>query len=686
MTNHRAPLTRSLRAALALVMLVTVGTVGATALAAPASAADLSQFNPGLIITDAEFTRSGSMSAAGIQAFLDARAPGCRPGNDGTPCLKSARFDTWTRPADDRCRGTYTGNANESAATVLAKVAAACGINPQVLLVMLQKEQGLVTASGASLTPSRYQKAMGFGCPDTAPCDARYYGFYNQVFQAAWQLNNYALNPTRYAHRAGMTNNVRFHPNAACGSSPVFIANQATASLYNYTPYQPNAAALAAGYGTGDSCSSYGNRNFWNYYTDWFGRPDGRDPIGTVDAVTADNAGVTVTGWTLDPDTRSSTEAHVYVDGVGVAVLADRSRPDVDAAYGRGDKHGFRVTVPAAPGPRSVCTFGISSGPGNNTLLDCRTVVVPDAAPIGTVSSVTAGPDSLTVNGWTIDPDTSAPTQAHIYVDGVGYAVRADRPVSGLNAIYGLGDNHGFTHTVKVAPGTRNVCTFGINTAAAANTLLDCRNVVVGASRAPLGSFDGVSVSGSEVKLWGWTLDPDTPDRTEAHIYIDGVGVSQWADEARPDVAAAYGGPAQRGFSHTRTLGPGRHEACVYAIDTAGGPNTMLGCKTFTVANRAPMGVIDILDVANGQVSVSGWTWDPDTANPNEVHIYIDGIGVSLYADKQRPDVAAAYGTGPKRGYTHSRAIAPGQHSICVYSIDTAGGANTLVECRSFVS
>ncbi len=53
--------------------------------------------------------------------------------------------------------------------------------------------------------------------------------------------------------------------------SNVNIVNLATAALYDYTPYQPNAAALAAGYGTGDSCSSYGNRNFYLYFNDWFG-------------------------------------------------------------------------------------------------------------------------------------------------------------------------------------------------------------------------------------------------------------------------------------------------------------------------------------------------------------------------------------------------------------------------------
>jgi hypothetical protein len=30
-------------------------------------------------------------------------------------------------------------------------------------------------------------------------------------------------------------------------------------------------AAINAGYGSGDGCSAYGNRNFWLYYTDWFG-------------------------------------------------------------------------------------------------------------------------------------------------------------------------------------------------------------------------------------------------------------------------------------------------------------------------------------------------------------------------------------------------------------------------------
>ena len=51
----------------------------------------------------------------------------------------------------------------------------------------------------------------------------------------------------------------------------MYIRNQATAALYIYTPYRPNQGALNNLYGTGDSCSSYGNRNFWRMFTDWFG-------------------------------------------------------------------------------------------------------------------------------------------------------------------------------------------------------------------------------------------------------------------------------------------------------------------------------------------------------------------------------------------------------------------------------
>lgn len=251
-------------------LVVTLAAVGLTA--PVANAADLTRFDPGNIVSDAVMYDGNDLSAAAAQSVLDTRGSRCVASSAGVPCLKDFRMATTNKAADDRCSG-YTGRASESAAEIITNVARACGISSRSLIVMLQKEQGLVTASGASLTSRRYEIAMGFGCPDTAPCDQQYYGFFNQVFRAAWQLETYRLFPNRYGHRAGVVNNVRFHPNAACGTSPVLIQNAATAGLYNYTPYQPNASALAAGYGNGDSCASYGNRNFYQFFVDWFGSP-----------------------------------------------------------------------------------------------------------------------------------------------------------------------------------------------------------------------------------------------------------------------------------------------------------------------------------------------------------------------------------------------------------------------------
>ena len=284
-----------LRALTALGLVLTGTTVvGGPAAAAPLTAAgplaaaDTSSFDPGLLISDEDFWDSSSMTEAQVQAFLDEKGGGCVPGPDGTPCLKDFRQTTSTWDPSPRCTGGYTGATGESAATIVVKVARSCGINPQVLLVLLQKEQSLVTASGSALTPGRYRAATGYACPDTGPgCDALYAGLHNQLYNAAAQFRRYALNPAGYTHRAGMDNQIRFSPDASCGSSTVRIRNQATAGLYNYTPYQPNAAALAAGYGTGDGCSEYGNRNFWAFFRDWFGAPaDTPSVAATYTAVT----------------------------------------------------------------------------------------------------------------------------------------------------------------------------------------------------------------------------------------------------------------------------------------------------------------------------------------------------------------------------------------------------------------
>jgi hypothetical protein len=99
-------------------------------------------------------------------------------------------------------------------------------------------------------------------------------------------------------------------------------------------------------------------------------------PFGVIDTLARSGTSVTGSGWVIDPDTAASISVHVYVNGVGYAVLANGNRPDVAGglpAYG--PAHGYSFSVPASASPVTVCIYAIeSAGTGGNVLLGCRTV------------------------------------------------------------------------------------------------------------------------------------------------------------------------------------------------------------------------------------------------------------------------------------------------------------------------
>ncbi len=247
-----------------------------------------SDFQAGRIIDDHIFFDGNGMSLQSIQEFLNSKVPSCDTygtkiysgtttraqygASRGNPapytCLKDFRQNTTSKPAESGLCNGY-GATNQSAAEIIFSVGKSCGINPKVLLVLLQKEQSLLTDDWP--WSIQYRSATGYACPDTAPCDTQYYGFFNQVYSAARQFKYYSKNASLFNYKAQRNNFVLYNPNNACGGSTVFIQNQATAGLYNYTPYQPNASALNNLYGSGDSCGAYGNRNFWRLWNEWFG-------------------------------------------------------------------------------------------------------------------------------------------------------------------------------------------------------------------------------------------------------------------------------------------------------------------------------------------------------------------------------------------------------------------------------
>jgi hypothetical protein len=296
-----------------------------------------SDFNAGHIIDDEVFENSSALSVSSIQSFLDQQMPSCDTSGSQsisyyynsvtgevnnsttgtwittTRAVYGQRYATWwnAQPTNSQpsnymaneslapyvCLNSFIENptngqtnlqnpsasvaGGESAAQIIYNAAQQYQINPEVILTTLQKEQGLITDNWP--WTNEYSEAMGYNCPDTPQGCTGFAGFVDQVQSAAAQYRNYMNNPNNFDYIVG-NNTVDFAPpsDGCTGSSVVDIQNQATAALYDYTPYQPDSNVLAktnptgssSGPGasvSGDSCAAYGNRNFWWYFNTWFG-------------------------------------------------------------------------------------------------------------------------------------------------------------------------------------------------------------------------------------------------------------------------------------------------------------------------------------------------------------------------------------------------------------------------------
>lgn len=231
-------------------LLILLSLVGVLTSIIFSSSVNAAGFSAGNIIGDGEFTDANSMSATDVQNFLNSK---------NSVCLKNY--------VTQEPLGNNTYGGNVSAARAIWKAGQLFGINPKVILVTLQKEQGLITRTDCPTW--RYQTALGYGCPDTAPCST--FGFSVQLYQGARHFRGFFDQEAGwYIPYTPGVRYIQYNPDPACGGSNVNIQNRATASLYSYTPYQPNAATIAAPIGQTVSCGAYGNKNFWYYYNAWF--------------------------------------------------------------------------------------------------------------------------------------------------------------------------------------------------------------------------------------------------------------------------------------------------------------------------------------------------------------------------------------------------------------------------------
>ncbi len=251
-------------------------------------------FNPSMIIPDEAFGDVGTFgSAAGIQKFLELKGSVLA---NTTPefLIKLKEADTLTKVGLEDPQPSLT--RLRSAAELIYDAGSKWGLNPQVILVTLQKEQSLITGTFNSDSDLQraLDRAMGFGCPDYEGCGDIFLGFYRQIFGTfdaegnRWLGASASLMRSFRAEVSGVRvgrgpmvdGNSRTYGRpvvrtARVGDSitldntmggyegiqqqqTVTLGNFATAALYRYTPHVYN-----------------GNYNFWKFYSAWFKYPNG---------------------------------------------------------------------------------------------------------------------------------------------------------------------------------------------------------------------------------------------------------------------------------------------------------------------------------------------------------------------------------------------------------------------------
>ena len=140
---------------LALILIAAVLTGGIIARQVPAHAA---AFDSSDLIDDSVFDNSSAMTPSQIDSWINTNFP--------SSCISSAAGFTANDPTGYSPTTGFTYGTNVSAGRVIYDAAAAYGLNPEVLLVTLQKEQSLVSG-GSGCSTLAYAGATGYGCPDS---------------------------------------------------------------------------------------------------------------------------------------------------------------------------------------------------------------------------------------------------------------------------------------------------------------------------------------------------------------------------------------------------------------------------------------------------------------------------------------------------------------------------------------
>ena len=707
-TARRSRPRRLIRSFVAFVVITAIGVSGLPAAAnasqgnttttvTPAlTSVTAADWNAGMIISDADFYDYRALTESDIQTFLNTK--GARCVNGVMPCLRSYVTPTPATVAEQGLCNAMPATSASTAAQIIARVAAACRISPKTILAMIQKESAIVTTTNP--TASMYRTTAGFGCPDFKACDTAYYGFFNQIYRMARQFQLYTLRPTSYGIQAGRDNAILYHPNTACGSSKVFVKNQATANLYIYTPFQPNAASLANLGGTGDSCSAYGNRNFWVLFNSWWTPTPpppvtpapsvGFSPRGDLTVSAAPTGDITATGWAIDEsDITATVTVTLTINGKTITSKPANGPFAPLAFYGVPGDHGFTFSAKAtSTGANEVCVIGTNIGSGADATIGCRSISVtlPKGDPIGTVTAAATSAGVMTASGWAAYPGSpSDVVTVKVTDNGALVATVSANSAAPTGSVSG---NHGYAASWTVKDnGAHTVCGFVVNPSGGADTALGCAKADVVVPGSPQGAIRAVTQdSVGWVIVTGWSFDPsDYAAAVAVTVTMNGqIVASATASQPFTDLAY-YGVPGNHGFltGFLPNVG-GAATICASAVNVGPGANQSLGCTTVTMsAPGSPIGAqVSAVRDATGRVVVSGWAWDQNVPySPLTVMVTVDGVPVGFGLAGTRYPALAFYGIPGDHGYRQPVTVTSGTHSVCTFAFNQGPGENRLLGC-----
>ncbi|MFN2537647.1 MAG: hypothetical protein ABR549_05785, partial [Mycobacteriales bacterium] len=293
---------------------------------------------------------------------------------------------------------------------------------------------------------------------------------------------------------------------------------------------------------------------------------------------------------------------------------------------------------------------------------------------------------------WAIDAAADVPLQIHAYVDGTfAQAVTEDQARPDVTAVYTqYGAAHGYRIPLTLSDGTHEVCTYAFNAPGTAGATGKLGCLTVNVQHGPVGALESLAQTPAGIQATGWALDGDTDTPVAVHLRVDDATtiVVPSAETPRPDLAPRFPDYGQsHGFVVPLDLSDGAHKVCAFGINAESTPggNNLLGCRSLTVVHSS-VGVLDPLATPPGTVTVSGAALDPDTADPVDADVYVDGSFVRrTTASSSRPAETAYAAWGDTHGFSTSLTLADGTHKVCAYALNAAGtpGGNRLLGCQS---